>query len=294
MSLKALGYIGANAVNLQEWKDYACDIFGAQLVSESPDQLKLRLDDKHHRMTIHKADAPGARHFGWDVGSREGLADTVAMLRQRGCEVTQGTVEECQDRRVMGLVHVDDPSGNALELFYGQMSGYPFQPARPLSGFRMGDLGLGHVVFMTQALDQMLDFYGALGLRMSDYIVMHAFGKVKAHFMHCNPRHHSIAMVPGPHNAFHHMMLEVNSLDDVGSAYDLVNARKINVTQTFGKHTNDHMLSFYSQTPSGFELEYGCDGRTIDDEAAWNVVEYDSISFWGHLGPLNNPAAEAR
>lgn len=290
MSLKALGYIGANAVNLQAWKDYACDIFGAQLVSESPDQLKLRLDDKHHRMTIHKADAPGARHFGWDVGSREGLADTVAMLRQRGCEVTQGTVEECQDRRVMGLVHVDDPSGNALELFYGQMSGYPFQPARPLSGFRMGDLGLGHVVFMTQALDQMLDFYGALGLRMSDYIVMHAFGKVKAHFMHCNPRHHSIAMVPGPHNAFHHMMLEVNSLDDVGSAYDLVNARKINVTQTFGKHTNDHMLSFYSQTPSGFELEYGCDGRTIDDEAAWNVVEYDSISFWGHLGPLNNPA----
>jgi len=290
MSLKALGYIGANAVNLQEWKDYACDIFGAQLVSESPDQLKLRLDDKHHRMTIHKADAPGARHFGWDVGSREGLADTVAMLRQRGCEVTQGTVEECQDRRVMGLVHVDDPSGNALELFYGQMSGYPFQPARPLSGFRMGELGLGHVVFMTQALDQMLDFYGALGLRMSDYIVMHAFGKVKAHFMHCNPRHHSIAMVPGPHNAFHHMMLEVNSLDDVGSAYDLVNARKINVTQTFGKHTNDHMLSFYSQTPSGFELEYGCEGRTIDDEAAWNVVEYDSISFWGHLGPLNNPA----
>jgi extradiol dioxygenase len=290
MSLKALGYIGANAVNLQEWKDYACDIFGAQLVSESPDQLKLRLDDKHHRMTIHKADAPGARHFGWDVGSREGLADTVAMLRQRGCEVTQGTVEECQDRRVMGLVHVDDPSGNALELFYGQMSGYPFQPARPLSGFRTGELGLGHVVFMTQALDQMLDFYGALGLRMSDYIVMHAFGKVKAHFMHCNPRHHSIAMVPGPHNAFHHMMLEVNSLDDVGSAYDLVNARKINVTQTFGKHTNDHMLSFYSQTPSGFELEYGCDGRTIDDEAAWNVVEYDSISFWGHLGPLNNPA----
>lgn len=290
MSLKALGYIGANAVNLQEWKDYACDIFGAQLVSESPDQLKLRLDDKHHRMTIHKADAPGARHFGWDTGSRDGLADTVAMLRQRGCEVTEGTVEECQDRRVMGLVHVDDPSGNALELFYGQMSGYPFQPARPLSGFRMGELGLGHVVFMTQALDQMLDFYGALGLHMSDYIVMHAFGKVKAHFMHCNPRHHSIAMVPGPHNAFHHMMLEVNSLDDVGSAYDLVNARKINVTQTFGKHTNDHMLSFYSQTPSGFELEYGCEGRTIDDEAAWNVVEYDSISFWGHLGPLNNPA----
>lgn len=287
MSLKALGYIGANAVNLKEWKDYACDIFGAQVVAETADQLKLRLDDKHHRMSIHKSDAPGARHFGWDAGSRDGLAGVVGLLKQRGCELRDGTAAECEDRQVMGLAHVRDPSGNALEIFYGQKSGYPFQPARPISGFRIGDLGLGHLVFMTPVLDEMLDFYGALGFRMSDYIVMRAFGNVKAHFLHCNARHHSLAMVPGPHSAFHHMMLEVNSLDDVGSAYDLVNARKINVTQTFGKHTNDHMLSFYSQTPSGFELEYGCNGRTIDDDESWNIVEYDSISYWGHIGAIN-------
>lgn len=289
MSLKALGYLGANAVNLKEWKDYACDIFGAQVIDERPDQLKLRLDDKHHRMTIHKADAPGPRYYGWDAGSRSGLADTVALLRQRGCDLRDGTPGECDDRQVMGLVHARDPSGNPLEIFYGQKSGHAFQPARPLSGFRTGGQGLGHVVFVTQVIDQMLDFYGALGLRMSDYIVMRAFGNVKAHFMHCNPRHHSIAMVPGPHDAFHHMMLEVNSLDDVGRAYDMVNARKIKVTQTLGKHTNDHMLSFYSQTPSGFELEYGCNGRTIDDEATWNIVEYDETSYWGHAG-LTNPA----
>lgn len=286
MSLKALGYIGANAVDLKEWKDYACDIFGAQVVHETADQLKLRLDDKHHRISIHKADAPGARHFGWDAGSRDGLAGVVSLLKQRGCALREGTAAECEDRQVMGLMHVRDPSGNALEIFYGHRSGYPFQPARPISGFRIGDLGMGHVVFMTPVLDEMLDFYGALGFRMSDYIVMRAFGNVKAHFLHCNQRHHSLAMVPGPHSAFHHMMLEVNSLDDVGSAYDLVNARKINVTQTFGKHTNDHMLSFYSQTPSGFELEYGCNGLTVDDDT-WNVVEYDSISYWGHAGPLN-------
>jgi hypothetical protein len=46
------------------------------------------------------------------------------------------------------------------------------------------------------------------------------------------------------------------------------------------------MLSFYTQTPSGFELEYGCNGRTIDDDT-WNIVEYDSISYWGHIGAAN-------
>jgi 2,3-dihydroxybiphenyl 1,2-dioxygenase len=287
MSLKALGYLGANAVDLKEWKDYACDIFGAQVVDESPDQLKLRLDDKHHRMTIYKADAPGPRYFGWDAGSRGGLADIVERLNRRGCDLTEGTVRESDDRQVMGLMKVNDPSGNALEIFYGQKSGYPFQPARPMAGFRIGDMGLGHVVFMTNVLDKMLDFYGELGLRMSDYIIMHAFGDAKAHFLHCNPRHHSFAIVPGPHNVFHHVMLEVNRLDDVGTAYDMVSSRKINITQTLGKHTNDHMISFYSQTPSGFELEYGCNGRTIDDEDAWNIVEYDATSYWGHIGPAN-------
>ena len=287
MTLKALGYLGADAVDLQEWKDYACDLFGMQVVAENADQLKLRLDGKHHRMTVYKADAPRARYFGWDAGSRQSLEDIVGHLRQMDRPVKEGTPEECEDRQVMALVKTTDPSGNALEIFFGQKSGYPFQPARPISGFHTGDLGLGHVVYMTDAIDEMLDFYGTLGLRMSDYIVMRAFGGVKAHFLHCNPRHHSIAMVPGPQNAFHHMMLEVESLDDVGSAYDLVNSRGINVTQTLGKHTNDEMISFYSQTPSGFELEYGCNGRTIDDEESWNIVEYDEISYWGHIGPAN-------
>lgn len=287
MSLRALGYLGANAVDLKEWKDYACDVFGAQVIDEGPDQLKLRLDDKHHRMTIYKADAPGPRYFGWDAGSRAGLANIVEHLKRRGCDLVEGTAQESDDRQVMGLVKVNDPSGNALEIFYGQRSGYPFQPARPMAGFRIGDMGLGHVVFMTTVLDEMLEFYGELGLRMSDYIIMRAFGDAKAHFLHCNPRHHSVALVPGPYNVFHHLMLEVNGLDDVGTAYDLINARKINITQTLGKHTNDHMISFYSQTPSGFELEYGCNGRTIDDEDAWNIVEYDAVSYWGHIGPAN-------
>lgn len=287
MPIKALGYIGAHATDLDEWRDYACGVFGMQPVLSNTDRLDLRLDDKHHRLSVRKADRPGPAFFGWDAGSRASLETLVADLTAKGHQVTQGSADECADRKVMALVHVDDPSGNPLELFFGQMSGYPFQAARPISGFNTGDLGLGHVVFMTRNLDAMLEFYGVLGLRLSDYIVMRAFGDVKAHFLHCNPRHHSFALVPGPQDVFHHLMLEVKSLDDVGSAYDLVGSRKIRVTQTLGKHTNDRMVSFYSLTPSGFELEYGCNGIRIDDEASWNVVEYDEISYWGHIGAAN-------
>jgi extradiol dioxygenase len=40
------------------------------------------------------------------------------------------------------------------------------------------------------------------------------------------------------------------------------------------------MLSFYVQTPAGFDVEYGWGALTIEGE--WTVGEYDQISIWGH------------
>jgi 3,4-dihydroxy-9,10-secoandrosta-1,3,5(10)-triene-9,17-dione 4,5-dioxygenase len=53
------------------------------------------------------------------------------------------------------------------------------------------------------------------------------------------------------------------------------------VIVTLGEHTNDHMTSFYVTTPSGFQIEYGCNGLVVDDDT-WQVAHYDAISTWGH------------
>ena len=77
-------------------------------------------------------------------------------------------------------------------------------------------------------------------------------------------------------------MLECNTLDDVGSARDLCLKRGVPIAIDLGRHMNDRMVSFYLANPSGFALEYGWDGRTIDD-ATWQVEHYTSIdSLWGH------------
>ena len=44
------------------------------------------------------------------------------------------------------------------------------------------------------------------------------------------------------------------------------------------------MLSFYAFTPSGFQFEYGCGGRLIDD-ALWEPQIHDRVSEWGHHPP---------
>ena len=50
---------------------------------------------------------------------------------------------------------------------------------------------------------------------------------------------------------------------------------------TLGRHANDHMVSFYVRTPGGFDIEYGTDGRLVDD-ATWISRETTAVSLWGH------------
>ena len=79
-------------------------------------------------------------------------------------------------------------------------------------------------------------------------------------------------MVGSGKKGLHHFMVELYSLDDVGQGYDLAQLEDGRVAYTLGRHTNDHVTSFYSHTPSGFFVEYGWGGRIIDP-ATWQPHE---------------------
>jgi hypothetical protein len=77
-------------------------------------------------------------------------------------------------------------------------------------------------------------------------------------------------------------MMELQGIDDVGQGYDLAQLEPGRVATTMGRHTNDHMVSFYVRSPSGFLIEYGWGGRNIDPQT-WRATEmYSGPSLWGH------------
>jgi hypothetical protein len=63
-------------------------------------------------------------------------------------------------------------------------------------------------------------------------------------------------------------MVELFSFDDVGQAYDLALAEEGRINVTLGRHINDEVTSFYSNSPSGFMVEYGWGGRIIEPYGA--------------------------
>lgn len=190
------------------------------------------------------------------------------------------------------MISFDDPFGLPLEIYYGASEAFekPFLPGASVSGFLTDEQGLGHFVRCVPDSDKALAFYTqVLGFQLSDVIYMKIGPDVTvpAYFLHCNERHHTLAIAAFPlPKRIHHFMLEVGSLDDIGFAFDRVDADGL-ITATLGRHTNDHMVSFYAATPSGFEVEYGWGARSVD--RSWAVVRYDSTSMWGHK-PVRNKA----
>ena len=282
--IESLAYIGFTSPHHDEWREFGTAVLGMELAPDGDDgAVRLRLDDRAHRIAVHPGERNDLAYLGWAVTGPDGLAGAIDALTLAGVAVHAGGAELAARRHVADVAWFTDPVGFRHELAWGQEHRPgSFRPGRPLSGFVTGAGGLGHVVMLVPDLGVAESFYtGVLGFGLSDQVLM---GPIVLRFLHCNERHHTVALggVPGM-KGVHHLMIEVASLDDVGTAYDICRARGIPLAMDLGRHTNDRMTSFYVRTPSGFELEYGCGGVLVDD--GWSVDTYDAISIWGHKPP---------
>ncbi|MGF3027213.1 VOC family protein [Methylobacterium aquaticum] len=280
MALKTLGYIGIQSTRLDDWSGFATGLLGMQPVDRGGPLRTFRMDDRKQRLVVTAAESDGLGFLGWEVDDHDDLERMAARLDAHGVAVARGTRALADERRVGDLISFVDPNGHRVEIFHSpEIAGDPFQPGRPISGFKTGPLGMGHVVLNVDNIAEALPFYrDILGFQVTDY----GLTPYPLYFFHINGRHHSFAMVGSGKKSFHHFMVELQSLDDVGQGYDLAQLEEGRVAYTLGRHTNDHMTSFYAHTPSEFFVEYGW-GAQVIEPATWEPFEtFDGPSLWGH------------
>lgn len=280
MTLTALGYVGIRTDNLEDWADYGTRLLGLQLVERTRTALTFRMDDRKQRVVVEKDGDDAPHRFGWEVADAAALDGFAARLEAHGVAVAQGSAALAAQRRVRDLIVFADPAGNRLEVFHGpEIADEPFQPGRNISGFRTGPLGVGHAVMTVERIEDAMPFYtDILGFRLSDYVL----SPFRVYFFHVNARHHSLALLETGKNGIHHLMLENLSLDDLGQGYDVALQQPDRIATTLGRHINDHMTSFYTFSPSGFMVECGWGGASIDPDS-WEPVQVtDGPSLWGH------------
>jgi 3,4-dihydroxy-9,10-secoandrosta-1,3,5(10)-triene-9,17-dione 4,5-dioxygenase len=291
--ISSLGYLRIESADVSAWREFGLKVLGLT-EGRGPEAgaVYLRMDDFPARLVIVPGSAERLLASGWEVSGPWALDAVGRALTDAGVAFKAGTADELAARRVTSMLRLDDPAGNALEVFCG--AALEHRPAVSPYGNRFvtGPLGMGHVVLPVPAgSSAAFDFYTeVLGFRLRDSMRMPAefFGgspgdpPVWFRFLGCNPRHHSLALVPMPAPAgLVHLMIEAASLDDVGRALDRSARRGAPVSGTLGRHANDRMVSFYVRTPGGFDIEYGTDGLLVDD-ATWISRETTAVSLWGH------------
>lgn len=285
--IKALGYMGFTTRKIPAWKDFAEETLGVATAERADGGLDLRIDDYAWRIRLLPTEERDNLAFiGWEVGNADDLDALKAKLDAAGIPWEAGSDVLKEDRSVHDLITFTDPEGTVCEAFYGplQLTDKPFVSPQGVS-FVTGEQGLGHIVLITQNQQVMEDFYiGLLGFKVSDYINTEVVpGRpLSITFLRCNGRHHSLALAPvGIPAKVAHIMLQTDCIDEVGRAMYRATDAGMHLSFTLGRHSNDEMLSFYVMSPSGFDVEYGWGGLTVDDDT-WHVKTHDVNSAWGH------------
>ncbi|HEV7977821.1 iron-dependent extradiol dioxygenase HsaC [Amycolatopsis sp.] len=292
MGIRSLGYLRIEATDMAKWREYGLKVLGMiEGKGTDPDALYLRMDDFPARLVIVPGEHDRLAQAGWEVATEAELDEIRRSLEAHDVPYKEGTAEQLADRRVDGLVVFDDPSGNTLEVFHGVALEHRRVVSPYGHRFVTEEQGLGHVVLSTSDDEASLRFYrDVLGFRLRDsmrlppqFVGRPADGPPAwLRFFGCNPRHHSLAFLPMPTpSGIVHLMVEVENTDDVGLCLDRALRRKVPMSATLGRHVNDLMLSFYMKTPGGFDVEFGCEGRQVDDES-WIARESTAVSLWGH------------
>jgi 3,4-dihydroxy-9,10-secoandrosta-1,3,5(10)-triene-9,17-dione 4,5-dioxygenase len=249
------------------------------------------MDELPARIVVVPGERDRLAASGWELADPAALGRLTAVLADAGVAVKEAGPGELADRRVGQMISVDDPFGNRLEFFCGAALDTRAALSAYGTRFVTGEQGMGHAVLPGTDDAAVLRFYtDVLGFRLRDSmrLIPETIGLPPSdrplwmRFLGCSPRHHSVALAPIPApSGLIHLMVETETIDDVGRAMDRCAKYKAPLISTLGRHANDDMVSFYVRTPSGFDIEYGTGGRTVDDRT-WVARQTTAHSVWGH------------
>lgn len=295
--VRALGYLAIDTTDFDRWRTLAFDVLDlGDSADSTEDTLYLRLDERAYRLVIRRGETDRLTAMGWEVRDELALERVRDSLRHHGHTFRDLSLDEARARKVDGAIALDDPTGQPLEIFHGAGLDHSPVSTRYRTEFISDELGLGHIVVPSTDHEATIAFY-------RDVLGFHTRGAfpfppapgmppLRIQFMGVNPRHHSFAVMPAPQMGpgIVHIMLEVAEMDQVAQAMERTIEHGFNISSTLGRHTNDKMVSYYLRAPGGWDIEYGYDGLTVDeDQYLPELISADS--YWGHDWSGSEPLA---
>lgn len=276
--LHDIRYVRIGSDDLDESVRFATEILGLELMERDRSCAYLRGDDRDHNICYTRGRDSG-QVTGWEVGSMAALDAAAAEFEAAGVRVRAGTAEEREQRRVRGLLVLNDPSGNTIELVARPAaSGRRYFPTRDA-----GITHFSHVGLHTRDAPADEAFWVAnLGAKVSDWIGDAALIRI-------NEVHHNVALFPSTKAGVQHVNFQVESQDDIMRSWYLLQNRNVKIVFGPGRHPTSGARFLYFQGPDDMIYEYSTGVRMITAEDEKTYVprsfprEPSSFCMWGSL-----------
>lgn len=269
-------YVRIGSNDLDESIGFATRILGLELVRRDANAAYLRGDDRDHNIVYVRGRDAG-HVVGYELKSMTAIDDAAAMLDNAGVRVTYGTAEACEQRCVRGLITVQDPTGNVIDLVAKpHASGKRYFPGRDAGITHFSHVGM-HTA--NAAIDEAF-WVNILGAKVSDWIG-------DAALLRINEVHHNLALFPSKQTGIQHVNFQVEGVDDIMKSYYFLLENNVNIVFGPGRHATSGARFLYFQGPDKMTYEYSCGVRmiTAEDEKTYQPRQFPTVPssycVWG-------------
>ena len=206
IELRRLDHVALRVGDLDEAATRWSMQFGLAARERREDRIRLSCDDEPYSLELIAGEPAGLHHVGYELSATCSLDQAQTHLNDLGIKT----------HTVRNGLCFEDADGNGVCLLpYREPVSRLVPHARPAGTQPVGHpRKLGHVNFLTGALDEQLRFYTeALGMDVTDWL---GDGGV---WFHINTDHHVMALIDKGAAHFHHLAFEVV---DIGQMRDML------------------------------------------------------------------------
>ncbi|AUW58102.1 glyoxalase/bleomycin resistance/extradiol dioxygenase family protein [Sphingobium sp. SCG-1] len=274
--LHDISYVRIGSEDIEESVRFATKILGLELVGREADAAYLRGDNRDHNV-VYTRGARSGHVVGFELPTMKALDDAAALFERAGVAVRHGTMDEHEQRRVKGLITIQDPTGNVIDLV-----------ARPAaSGSRYygtrdaGITSFSHIGLRTASPKADEDFWTSmLSAKVSDWIG-------DAALLRIDDVHHKIALFPSTFAGIQHVNFQVESQDDIMRSFYFLQKNNVKIVFGPGRHPTSGARFLYFQGPDDMIYEYSTGVRMITEEDEKTYVPRQfpkaasSFCMWG-------------
>ena len=282
-----LSHVALQVTDLAASRAFYVDTLGLQVTSEDSQTITLRgMEERgHHCVVLRQGPVAEAEVLGFKVWSEADL--DIAHGHFAAAGLAPRWVDVAHQGRTL---RVSDPLGIPLE-FYHRMDRLPpihqhyalYRGVRPLR--------IDHFNCFSGDVAASVDFYTAIGFRLSEYTATEDTGQLWAAWLHRKGGVHDIAFTNGLGPRLHHLAFWVPSPMAIIDLLDVMSTTGYvaNIERGPGRHGISNAFFLYVRDPDGHRVElYCCDYQTCDPDhepIRWDLKDPRRQTLWGAPAP---------